>query len=85
MYSRNNIFETNDIPIQCFFKEGNVEINQTQEYYNDLQTYCDTYHKIYINDRRSITSKYHLFNDTNIDCCSNKQTHSSIRSSNAET
>ena len=32
MYSRKNISPKNEIPLQCFFKAGNRDINQTQDY-----------------------------------------------------
>ena len=39
MYSRKNIFMTNEIPHQCFFKTGDAEIMKNWEYFNFLHTY----------------------------------------------
>ena len=31
IYSRRNVFKLNEIPHQCFFKSGSVEIKKSQE------------------------------------------------------
>ena len=56
IYSSKKIFKIDDIPLQLFFMSGNSEINQTKEYSNLLQTYCDSDHEINLSDSNSVTS-----------------------------
>ena len=67
MYSRNKFLKTNEIPLQCFYKSGDAEINKNQEYSNLIHIYYDAYHARYLSDRRSVTLTVHLLNDTFID------------------
>ena len=41
IYSRNKIHKTEEIPHQCYFKAGDVEISKNKEYSNFLHTYYD--------------------------------------------
>ena len=84
MYSSNNIYKLNEIPHQCLFKAGISEINETQEYFDFLHTYCDANHARYLTDRCAITSTDQLFDRTAIEWC-NKTSETLKISSNAET
>ena len=55
-----------------FFKSDGAEI-KTQEYYNLLHTYCNTYHERYLSDSPTTTSTDHLLNETVIYWCSDKE------------
>ena len=85
MYPRNIITRVNDTPHQYFFKAGSTEMNKNQEYSNFFHTYCDADHARDLYDRRSVTSIYHPFKGTVIDCCTKKQSKTSRHRSNAET
>ena len=85
MYSRNNIFKANEIPLKCFFKSGKAEINQTQQYSKLIHSYCGADHARDITVRRSVTSTSHLSNGAIIDWCSKKQTKTFQSSFNPET
>ena len=82
MYSRKNIFKTNEIPLQCFFKAGNVD---KKEYYNFLHIYYDADREIYTSDRIYTTSAVKIFNVTIIDWCPKKKYKTSRSSYNVET
>ena len=56
IYSRRDIFRTNEIPPQSFFKAGNYDIKKTQEYYNFPYTYYDADNENDISNRSSSTS-----------------------------
>ena len=64
MYSRKNIHITDEIPHQFYFKAGYACTSKKEEYSNFLHTYCDADNSIYMSDRRSVTSTFHLFNGT---------------------
>ena len=85
MHSSKKIFKNNESPLQCLFKSGKADINQTQKYSNFLHTYFDADHTRNITDRQSVTSTTHIFNSTIVNCCSKKQTKTSWNSSNSET
>ena len=85
IYSGNNIFRLNKIPLKCFFNADSVEINQTKEYYNFLHTYCDVYNSRGLIYRRSFTSTDHIFNGIIIYWRSKKQSDTFRVISNDET
>ena len=82
IYSRKKNVKTNDRPHQCFFKVGDEEVKNNQEYSNALHTYYDAYHAIHLYDIQSVTSTLHLFNGTLIGLCTKKQYETSKSSSN---
>ena len=51
MYPKNKIYKTYEITHQCYFKEGDAEINKNKEYSNLLHTYCDADHARYLAGR----------------------------------
>ena len=71
-YSRNNMFKTYESPHQCYFKGGDTETNNNEEYPNFLHKYCDADHSRNLSGRRSVTSIVHLFNITLIYWCAKK-------------
>ena len=79
------MYVTEDIPHQYYFKSGDAEIRKNKEYSNFLNTYFNTYHARDISYRRLVTSTVHIFNGTIIDWCDKKQYETSRKSSNAET
>ena len=66
------IYVTEEIPNECYFKSGDAEIIKNKEYSNFLHTYCNAYHAIDILDRRLVTSTVHIFNGTIIYWCDKK-------------
>ena len=84
MYSMKNIFKKNESSLQCFFKSGKADINQTQQYSNFLHKYFDADNARDLTDIILVTYTSHLFNGTIVNRCSNKQTKTLRISSNAE-
>ena len=85
MYSRNNIYKTEEIPHQCYFTAEDSEINKNKEYSKFFHKYCDADHAIDIAGRRSVKSIVHLLNVNLADICAKKQYETSRISPNEET
>ena len=79
------IYVTEEIPNECYFKSGDAEISKNKEYSNFLNTYCNAYHVRDISYRLLVTSIVRIFDGTIIDWCDKKQYGTSRNSSNAET
>ena len=85
IYSWKKIHKTHESPHQCYFKEGNAEINKNQEYSNFPHTYWYADHSRNLADRHSDTSTFHIFDGNLIEWCSKKKSETSRSSSNAKT
>ena len=79
------IKENKKTPLQYFFKAGNSEIKNTQDYSKFLHTYCIIDNARDLSDRRYVTKTTHLFNGTIIDWCSTNKYGTSRSSTNPET
>ena len=64
VHSKKKNSKVNESPHQCFFKAGGADINKNQKYSNFLHTYFDSDHALDLYEKCSVTSEYHLFNDT---------------------